>query len=60
MTLASLLTSSKNEAEFTPGEFRRISDVCCRGVAGDLPVHLNEVVTSSVHNHSNEWQVAAW
>ena len=35
-------------AEFPPGEFRRISDVYCRGVAGDLPVHLD----------AGEWQIA--
>ena len=45
-------------AEFPPGEFRRVSDVYCRGVAGDLPVHLDVVVTSSVHNHAGERQIA--
>ena len=45
-------------AEFPAGEFRRISDVYCRGVSGDLPVHLDVVVTSSIHNHANEWQIA--
>ena len=45
-------------AEFPPGDYSRNSDVCCRGVAGDLPVHLDVVVTSSIHNHAHEWQVA--
>ena len=45
-------------AEFPPGDFRRISDVYCRGVAGDLPVHLDVVVTSSIHNHAHEWHIA--
>ena len=26
---------------------------------GDLPVHLDVVVTSSIHNHAHEWQVAS-
>ena len=41
-----------------PREFRRISDVCCRGVAGDLPVHL-DVVTRWVHNNANDCQIAS-
>ena len=41
-----------------PGEFRGVSDVYCRGVAGDLPVHLDVVLTSSVHNHAREWHIA--
>ena len=45
-------------AEFPPGDFRQISDVCCGGVAVDLPVHLDVVVTSSIHNHAHEWHVA--
>ena len=45
-------------AEFPPGGYRRISDVYCRGVAGDLSVHLGVVVTSSIHNHAHEWHVA--
>ena len=45
-------------AQFPTGDYRRISDVFCRGVAGDLP-HLDVVVTSSIHNHALEWQVAS-
>ena len=45
-------------AEFPPGDFGRISDVFCRGVAGDLPVHLDVVVMSSIHNHAHEWHIA--
>ena len=45
--------------EFPPGDKRRISDGYCRGVAGDFPVHLDVVVTSSIHNHAHEWQVAS-
>ena len=46
-------------AEFPPGDSWRISDVYCTGVAGDVPVHLDVVVTSSIHNHANEWQIAS-
>ena len=53
------LSVEQKPAEFSPGEHRRISDACCRGVAGDLPVHLDVVVTSSIHNHANEWQFAS-
>ena len=45
-------TSDKKAAEFPPGEFRRISDVYCRGVAGDLLVNLDGV-TSSVRNQAS-------
>ena len=46
-------------AEFPLGDCRMISDVYCRGVAGDLSVHLYVVVTSWTHNHAHEWQVAS-
>ena len=45
-------------AEFPPGEFRLVSDVYCRDVGLDLPVHLDVVVTSSVHNRTGEWEIA--
>ena len=38
-------------AEFPPGDCRRISDVYCRGVAGELTVLLEVLVT-------HEWEVA--
>ena len=55
---AGLSAHLKQKAEFPPGEFRRVSDVYCRGVAVDLQVHLDVVVTSSVHNQTGEWQIA--
>ena len=44
--------------EFPPGDFRRVSEFHFRSVAGDKPVHLDVVMTSSVHNHAREWQIA--
>ena len=45
-------------AEFPPGEnVRRESDVYCRGVGGDLPVHADVVVTSSAHCRAGRWEV---
>ena len=49
-------TSNEKTAEFAPGDFRRISQH--RGVAGDLPVHLDVVVTSTMHKQANEWHAA--
>ena len=36
-------------AEFPPGGGHTVSDVYCRGVMGDLPVHADVVVTSTAH-----------
>ena len=46
----------RKTAEFPPGDFRWISRHW-RGVAGDLSVRLDVVVTSTMHNHANEWHV---
>ena len=46
-------------AEFPPGGGHRESDVYCRGVMGDLPVHCDVVVTATGHCRNGSFAVAA-